>query len=415
MKRKGISLLETIVSVQILLIVCLFCMSIFGQGQRHDLRAREFSTCSFLANQKMQELQCTPPEQLQVRLAAPEVAKFTDDFSDYDYNATFTHYDEDLGLLEVTTHSKLGCIAHCSRLLPLETVGRGVLADPNTNRIYYVGATAAGTANSFLSVWNDDSPAALPPTPAHPSGLPLGALSGAPGANFLWALGPLTGLTSLVESPSVSWGSPIVTPTATPAVFWSGLCGDANTGLAIASDSSSRCLRLYDGESGSWNPTACSPRGNRLGIPGDLATDPYGSLVWVADRENNCLRKFLLSPDTPAYPPSLVEPWPETGPVQGFWDTRSFRPGNGFLGTPLGVAMDKEGYAVYVLDGSGIWSFVETDGPNAWQKKFTFASGTRPAGLEMDSFGDVFYVNCSDGRLIKVRPGTPWVAQQLTP
>jgi len=228
-------------------------------------------------------------------------------------------------------------------------------------------------------------------------------------------LGPSAGIASLVETPSLTWGAQIATPSATPEVFWSGLCSDANTGLAIASDASSRCLRLFDGETGAWNPAPCSPRRNPLGLPGDLATDPYGSLVWVADRENGCLRKFLLSPDTPAYPASLVERWPAAGSVQGYWDTRSFRPGNGFLGTPLGVAMDKEGYAVYVLDGSSIWSFVETDGANAWQKKFTFPSATRPAGLELDQFGDVFYVNCSDGKLLKVKPGSPWVAQQLTP
>ncbi len=415
MKRKGISLLETIVSVQILLIVCLFCMSIFGQGQRHDLRAREFSTCSFLANQKIQELRCFPPEQLRTRLAKPEAARFSDDFSDYSYDASFSSYDQDLGLLEVTTHSKLGCLAHCSLLLPLETVGRGVLADANTNRVYYVGASAAGTANNFLSAWNDESPGALPPTPAHPAGLPLGALAGSPGANFLWALGPGAGLTSLAESPSYTWGAETASPSATPSVFWSGLCSDANTGLAIASDASNRCLRLYDGESGSWNPIPCSPRRNSLGIPGDSAVDPFGSLVWVADRENNCLRKFLLSADTPAYPAGLVERWPGSGPVQGYWDNRSFRPSNGFLGTPLGVAMDKEGYAVYVLDGSGIWSFVETDGATAWQKKFTFSANIRPAGLELDQFGDVFYVNCSDGRLMKVLPGSPWVARQLIP
>ncbi len=71
MKKRGITLLETIVSAQILLIVSLFCMAVFGQGQRHDLRARQFSTCSFLANQKMQELHCVPPEQLKARLANP--------------------------------------------------------------------------------------------------------------------------------------------------------------------------------------------------------------------------------------------------------------------------------------------------------------------------------------------------------
>ena len=113
MKRRAITLLETVVSVQILLIVSLFCMAIFGQGQRHDLRARQFSTCTFLANQKMQELMAQPTPQLRATLASPLYAKFPGELADFSYTATLSNYEPGLSLLEVVADSSLGCFSRC--------------------------------------------------------------------------------------------------------------------------------------------------------------------------------------------------------------------------------------------------------------------------------------------------------------
>ncbi len=290
--------------------------------------------------------------------------------------------------------------------------------DRYTNRIYYVGSNG-GQAEPHLSVWNDEPPgAALPDTPAHGSALPLGAVAGVPGADFVWAIGPTTPLSGFSESPP-AWVSSLSDPPAIPAQQWSGLCSDAYTGLVVASDAVTRCLWLHNTDDAAWNPIQCKPVSNPLGVPGALATDDYASLVWVVDREHNCLRKFLWSSDAPAptYPPSLLEAWPPApAAVQGYWDIRSFRPGNGFLGTPQGIAMDEQGHAVFVLDRAGIWSFIETDGASAWQRVYTFPSATRASGLATDQFGGVFYVNCADGRLLKIVEGSPnWTSQQLVP
>jgi hypothetical protein len=416
---RGISLLETIVSVQILLVVSLFCMAIFGQGQRHDLRARQFSTCSLLANQKMQELTSKPLRELRAQLAVPASDRFSGDFQDYTYNATLSDYEPGLSQLEVIARSQLGCFSRCSLLLPTDVSGGGIASDPDTSRVYYVAMAENGEGSARLSRFDDQGASVNPlQGPVLPAGLALGGVAGAPGQNWLWGIGPNGALTGFNEDTN-AWIAPEQAPPSPPlpTLFHSLAC-DSSAHRVIASDMNNRCLWLYDYDWVStgppyWYAQPCRPSLNSLsplGSPGAVATDPYASLVWVADTENNCLRKFLFGDTLPAGAiASNFEAWSSDGRTVGYWDLRPYRPRNDFLGTPCGLAMDEQGSGVYVADRSGVWRFDEA--ADSWTRICSFASlgEVRPAGMTCDRFGTVLYINCYGGRIIKVS-GSPWSA-----
>ncbi|MBX3171834.1 MAG: hypothetical protein KF760_30765 [Candidatus Eremiobacteraeota bacterium] len=412
MKKRGISLLETIVSVQILLIVSLFCMSIFGQGQRHDLRARQFSTCSLLANQKMQELTSQPVRQLRKQLVNAISGNFSGDFADYSYNVTLSDYEPGLSHLEVVARSHLGCLSRCSLLIPSEVSGRGIASDPDTSRIYYVGVdSATGEGKSRLTSFSDPG---SPPTDGPPTadGLALSGVAGSPGQNWVWGISPEGTMTGFNEQTN-QWVAAEEAPGSPPlATLFHSLACDASAHRVVASDVANRCLWLYDYDwvSGPpyWYARPCRPSVIPLGTPGAVATDPYATLVWVADTENNCLRKFLFSDDVAPGNPNLEPVWSSNGRPVGYWDRRAFRPNEDFLGTPCGIAMDEQGSQVFVADRGRVWRFEEAT--DKWTPICTFASlggDLRPAGMTCDRFGTVLYISCYDGRIIKVS-GASW-------
>jgi len=282
MKKRGISLLETIVSVQILLIVSLFCMSIFGQGQRHDLRARQFSTCTMLANQKMQELTSQPILQLRKLLVQPISAKFSGDFAAYKYDVTLSDYEPGLSHLEVIARSHLDCSSRCSLLIPSESSGRGIAADPDTSRIYYVGLdSVSGEGKAGLTNFSDTgSPVVLSPGPAAPGGTPLSGVTGAPGNNWVWGISPDGAMAGFNEQTN-QWIAAEDAPGSPPlATVFHSLACDASAHRVIASDVANRCLWLYDYDwvrgPPYWYTQPCRPDRFPLGAPGAVATDPYG-------------------------------------------------------------------------------------------------------------------------------------------
>jgi hypothetical protein len=427
MKSRGISLLETIVSVQILLIVSLFCMAIFGQGQRHDLRARQFSTCTFLANQKMQEFLSKPTSDLRKELASPMAAKFSGEFADYSYTAVLSNYEPGLSSLEVVAKSDLGCFSRCQMMVPEEVFSRGIGADQDTSRIYFVGGPSSGPSNTTLSsFWDSGGAVSLQNTPANPDGKPISGLAGSPGQGFLWGIVPDGNLVGLNENPAPGvWQAAETNPASDLPIQWNSIACDESTHVVVASDVGNRCLRIYDYDwfpAPYWHPDACKPESNSLGVPGAVVIDPYATLVWVADRENDCLRKFLRSATPPpGYPASFLEPWPNASAPVGFWDTRSFRPSGDFLGTPAGLAMSDGGSRVFVADAGGLWVFEEADTAIPWKRlcDYSGSGGTppKPAGLACDRFGTVVYVNCYDGRILKAIENGPasWSIQRIYP
>lgn len=409
MKTRAFSLLETVVSVQILFIVALFCMTMFGQGQRHDLRAREFSLCTMLVNQKAQELSTLPPVELRQRLASPLVGNFSGSFAEYRFQASLSDYETGLSLLEVESRSPLGCRSRCTLLVPSETSGRGIALDPGTSRIYFVGGPAGGPSNNFLSsFWDVGGPLTTTDTPAEPGGNALSGVAGTPGYGFLWGLTPEGGPVVLEETTPLTWQAPEATPTSAPLPpRWHSVACDASCARAMFSDLNNRCIWLFDCDSNAapfWIDSPCRPVSHPLGSPGALTTDPFGTLVWVADREHNCLRKFLFGPTIPpGYPnPGLnLEAWPASGPVRGYWDRRSFRPPNDFLGTPEGIAVTAGGSHVLVVDRGTLWAFEETSSASTWVRLVDVGSAGRPAGLAIDPSGTCAYINCYDQRVLK--------------
>ena len=194
--------------------------------------------------------------------------------------------------------------------------------------------------------------------------------------------------------------------------------------MVVASDVGNRCLWLYDYNSlpaPYWHPLPCKPTKTPLGSPGSVITDPYATLVWVADSENDCIRKFLWT-DTPpvGYPAAFLERWPSTGPILGWWDTREFRPTGDFFGVPEGVAMSEGGSRVFVADRGGLWAFEEADTANPWKRLCDFSGwgNPQPSGLACDRFGTVVYVTCYNGGILKaVEPVIPglWPVTQVVP
>lgn len=208
------------------------------------------------------------------------------------------------------------------------------------------------------------------------------------------------------------WIAPEDAPGSPPlATLFHSVACDASAHRVVASDVANRCLWLYDYDwvSGPpyWYAQPCRPRTLPLGTPGAVATDPFATLVWVADTENNCLRKFLFNHEVSG-DPNLEPAWSSNGRPVGFWDRRAFRPNNDFMGTPCAIAMDEQGAQVFVTDRGGVWRFEES--ANSWSRICTFDSiggDPRPAGMTCDRFGTVLYINCYGGRIIKVS-GTGW-------
>ena len=62
--KSGLSLVELMIAFLIILVVALYIFSLFASGQKHWLRAQQYSVSSFLVHQKMQEALLTPLAEL---------------------------------------------------------------------------------------------------------------------------------------------------------------------------------------------------------------------------------------------------------------------------------------------------------------------------------------------------------------
>jgi DNA-binding beta-propeller fold protein YncE len=179
----------------------------------------------------------------------------------------------------------------------------------------------------------------------------------------------------------------------------------------LLADAANRCLWLWNGTN--WQPR--SAQDPALGQPTALAADPALSLVWVADADFQCLRKWVSSQGAAAYAASELET--TSG---GAWLRRRFRPPASLgLGSPLGLAMDPHGNRVYLHDRGRLLAFSEA--PNRWELLGVFPNRLieqGPSGLACDRFGEHLFVATEQGALWKVpaRPGlTNGEFQQLWP
>lgn len=140
------------------------------------------------------------------------------------------------------------------------------------------------------------------------------------------------------------------------------------------------------------------------------------SLIWVADSDYQCLRKLLSPSASSAYPGTDLE----SAGTLGNWHRKRFRPPATLgMGSPIGLAMDLQGWAVYVHDRSRLYQFVDSTG--AWTLLGTFPPDLLqdlPSGMTTDRFGNVFFLTTERGSLWKIRPpvgATPMVVTKLWP
>jgi len=394
--RRGLSLLEILISFVILLLVTLYLMSMFASGHRHSRRAQQFSIASFLVNQKMQDLLVTPVDDLSGMPGVyPEPpSTFAEPWDEYVYEVHVIPDDPPLYALDVEVRSPIGSIARARCITSAELSMSGIAVDPYANFLAFMDQTE-------LKIISDGSPPALITTSAPGTGRLGGMLAGSPGFNLLYQAGQSQGLISYHEAlPSPNtWGGPLPALPASLAPFrYTGVAIDRYDNLAVVGDANNRCLWVYQGDAAApW--TGLKPANPGLGSPAGIAMDPYASLVWVADNENQCLRKFMRSPVPPKYAAKEIEADPSG---LGWWSTTRFRPpAPQTMGSPRGMAMDPSGWAVYVLDGARLWTFVEDD--SSWTSVDLPADviARIPSGLALDAHDSVFYVSCVLGQVAR--------------
>ena len=94
---------------------------------------------------------------------------------------------------------------------------------------------------------------------------------------------------------------------------------------------------------------------------------------------------------------------------QGWWDNTLYRPGNLMgMGSPQGVAMDSQGWAVYVVDRARLYRYLD-DVPQ-WTvlgNLPTAAIDEGISGLALDSLDSLLYINTNRGKFYKIKVPTP--------
>lgn len=392
--QTGLSLVELMIAFLILLVVALYIMSLFASGQKHWLRAQQYSIASFLVHGKMQEAMLIPLKELPTGRR-----KFDPPYEDFAYQVDFASYEGGsfLYTLDVEVFSRIGTSARASTLVGDDQQFAGVVTDPYTNLQTYSNGSLLTT---FDGSSNNNSGTA-------PDGRRFGGLAGVPGSNLLWSASGPNGLMKFLEAgPPVGWIGPvgfdvgaISRGLTTPS--YNGIGADSFGNYQLAADSLNRCVWLTSDPAGVVEPLR--PNTMPLGQPSGIATDPYASLVWVCDQENQCLRKLLLQASPTGYGPGELDGPPASG-TQAYWVNKQYKPAaNLMLGNPQGIAMDKFGWAVYLVDRSRLYRYIDSD--NTWTVMGTFDQAQVKqgiSGLAMDSYNNLLYLNTLEGKLYEI-------------
>lgn len=404
------SLLEVQVSLLLLLLVCLYLMSLFASGQRHARRSVDYSKCTLLAHRRLEEAKAVPFENL-----ATGVTQETDPNPGFNTTLSLTPYEDGLYVLQVEAVAPSGALARAFCLTSDPAIGfGGVIADEFAHKVAWVNGTD-------LMSWDDQTSTATN-LGAVGDARRGGGLAGRPGTNFFWRGGGKESPVSYLETLPApgTWSTALAAPVAAvdnqrALPLFSGLATDRGTSRLVAADVTNRGLWFSDGSA--WNSANVSkPQNPPLGRPAGIACDPAMSLIWVADADYQCLRKLIVPEATSAYPAADLE---SAGPL-GSWHRKRFRPPATMgMGSPIGVAMDAHGWAVFVHDRARLYRFVDTTG--SWTLLGTFPPDLRrdlPSGLTTDRFGNLFFLTTERGSLWKLRPpvgATPMVVSKLWP
>ena len=408
--RRGLSLLEVQVSLLLLLLVCLYLMSLFASGQRHARRSVDYSKCTMLAHRRLEEAKTVPFEQLVTGLRSEGEPN-----PGFNTTLTLTPYEDGLFTLQVEAVAPSGALARafCLTSDPAVAFG-GVISDDFSHKVAWVNGTD-------LMSWDDQTSTATN-LGAVGDARRGGALAGRPGSNFFWRGGGKESPASFLETLPApgTWNAPLPAPVATvdnqrDLTLFSGLATDRFTSQLAAADVTNRGLWFSQG--GSWSSSSVTrPLHPPLGRPVGLACDPAMSLIWVADSDYQCLRKLLSPEAAAAYPAADLE----SAGTLGSWHRRRFRPpATTGMGSPVGLAMDSQGWAVFVHDRARLYRFVDSTGE--WTVLGNFPAELRqelPSGITTDRFGNIFFLTSERGSLWKIRApvgATPMTVTKLWP
>ena len=130
----------------------------------------------------------------------------------------------------------------------------------------------------------------------------------------------------------------------------------------------------------------------QLGTPAELGIDPAGS-VYVADKENNSVRKVSNGVISTVQPPSPVRNFLDGG-MQITVDNR----GNIYSFTDVTISRVSNGMTTLVA-GNGGYGFGGDGGP-AVKARITY-----PLSLTVDAAGNLYFVDYGNGRVRKVSNG----------
>lgn len=381
--RQGSSLLEVLISFAVILLAALYLMSTLASGRHHAQRAQQYSTASLLANGKIQQLLTLPIDDIQ-----PGSGAFPSPHEGYVYSVDVVPFEGTIQVLQLEVRSPRGALAF-ARTLVQDPRFFGVTVEPVTNEVAF--SPAGQPRIGFVQ-----EPAnTVTFSPDTPDGRPIHGLAAKPGWNLVWTSAIAQGLQAFTQiSPASSWRPAVANPATPLKPLFTGLASDTYSSQLFAGDAANKAIWIsrpaWTGPIRATNPP--------LGAPGGVACDAFGTLVWVADRDHQCLRKLLLQP-APGYSAAELEACPE-----GFWHRTEFRPTEVWIGSPQGVAVDPSGWAVYVVDGGRLYRFI--DSSNEWSVLATLpavVAQAGPSGLALDSTNNVLYINCSKGKLVKFK------------
>ncbi|MBT9583085.1 hypothetical protein IV102_07040 [bacterium] len=402
----GLSLLEVQVSLLLLLLVALYLMSLFASGQRHARRALDYSRATVLAQRRLEEARTVAPTEL-----VSGVRQERDPCQGFTTTLSVSPYEVGLSLVSVEARAPSGALARSYCLMPNPARFSGVASDAFIHKVTWIHG-------ADLMSWDDQTNTATNLGPVGDARLG-GALAGRPGSNLLWrggdSLAPVPFLEKL-PTPA-TWGGPLALPVAVPDNWLSpsrftGLASDWFGADLVVADAANAGVWVWRG--GSW--TRARPTNPPLGRPGGAVCDPAMTLVWVADQDYQCLRKLICPAARAAYPVAQLE----SAGTLGSWHRTRFRPPAQLgMGSPLGLAMDPLGWAVFVHDRARLYRFI--DSSQTWELLGDLPPALineSPSGLSTDRFGNQLYLSSQQGSLWKVKAAgslTPGDFQKLWP
>lgn len=389
----------------LILILMLYVISAFVSSQTYVKRGKEYSTALYLSQSKMEQLQVTPIADI-----AASTGSFPSPFDQYNFEVVINPWEGELRQVEVRVTSPRGAVAKILTLRQMQTF-QGIAVDHATNRVVY-----SKPASNELSLWDDITAASRPPTLAIPGG-EIGGVAGVPGFNYLMATSTTTNaIVPYREDNPTPWGAPIGFPTVPGlgTVRIAGIAMDAMGSLVFCADWSNRGIWIrVDGIPGLTNGwrggRPLAPTSPPLGIPSGLWTNATGSVLWVADTENQCLRKLFINfADPTALPNGYPANELEIAPGVGFWLQQRYRFPNG-MGAPQGVTADSNAWAIYTIDRAYLYRMVEPNpGTTNWSRfpVPTDLSDAGPSGLALDEFNNLLYISTKNGELWKYQLGS---------